>query len=249
MKESEKIEKKIIDLSDEKKNLNDKIKGVPRGYYEDKFLGYRTQLGSGSFLESVKDALNNRENSKFIQILKYEGHIITKEKLSELQSKVIKENEPHIKRIKEIDKIILVLEKNLIEAKEILEIPNNKTESEIDEGKLISSLLEVILGNDLKKYSLRKMERSLKKIGFTADHNSLHKKFTNQNFQLFLIAGIMRKKDQVKKEDEKDKLKSFEDWFNKSYLKVKGTNRKPKVNAFEGKEETNEFIDNIDLDE
>lgn len=234
MKESEIIKKKIENLIFEKEDLTNKIKPVPQFDYKNKFIGISLSNGK----------------EKYIKVLEHKEESITKEKLNELRATAIKENEPHINRIKEIDEIIPELKKKLVEvkAKEILETPNNKNESEIDEGKLISSLLDVVLGNDLKKYSLRKLESSLGKIGFNIDHNSLQKKFNNQSFQLFLIAGIMRKKDQVRKEVEKDKLQSFEKWFNTSYMKVKGANRKPEINAYEGKEETNDFIDNINLD-
>lgn len=107
MKQSERIEKEIKKLTDERESLINKLKVIPKGKYEEKFRGY---------------SLTYNE-PRYWRRLELDGKPISKEKLKELQTTAEKENEPHLNRIKEIDDLISSLQKKLDETKinELLE--------------------------------------------------------------------------------------------------------------------------------
>lgn len=238
MKESEKIKSKISDLSKEKNELRSKIKPIPKAKKEKKFIGFSLTTGKERWAEK----------------LIYRDKEITREKLKELRIAATKENEPHQNRIKEIDAIIPILKQRSNEARtnEILKNNRENVKGEIMEGQLIDEIIKVVLGNDIKRYSLRKLEELLGKNGYTIDHNTLQKKFKNNDFQILLSSYILRSKKRVRKETEKEKLESFDSWFKIHYLESfqKNINKRNVLGDREISndimEETNEFIDGIE---
>jgi hypothetical protein len=87
-----------------------------------------------------------------------------------------------------------------------------------NEGKLIDSILDIVINGELKKYSLRELESFLKKTGFKIDYSTLGNKFKKEAFQLLLCAAIMRRKNLLKKKTEKGNLDSFNSWYEEHYL-------------------------------
>jgi hypothetical protein len=257
MIESEKIGKKIKALLDEKNELIAKLKPVPKGRYKKEFIGYGIQFSGGSLIDAIRSVDYNSNNAKFTGLLTYKGKIITKEKLKELRSSIIMENEPIQKRIQEIEEIIPILQKRMVseKANEVLaqsgknggKIVNSKLKE--NEGKLVDAILKIVLEDKLKKFSLRNFEKLLSNIGVRVDHNTLQTKFSNQEFQFLVIAHIMRRSNIVKNKIEKEKLSSFQNWFESVYMKRKVKNPTRFTSPAEAKEEVNKFIDDINIDQ
>lgn len=104
------------------------------------------------------------------------------------------------------------------------------------EGLLIDLILDIVVmgfikEDEYKKYSLRTLADEVTKKGYKIDHSTLGNKFNRENFKILITASIRRKKDSLKKPDEKQRLDSFLNWFNIVYwnntsIFKKSTNQK-----------------------
>ena len=205
MKESERIEIKIRELIYEKEEIIKKIQPVPKGYYENELIGFRTQFERGSFIDAIRNTDFTPSNAKYRKVLKYKGEKISKEKLNRLRSNVINTNEPFIKRIEEIDEIIPVLRRKLTETKanELLGSSTKNTENKTSDnylinlsehGKLKKFVESFIQTEDFIKLNIPKHETLLanhkKKI-----ENLLKQKYSDYKLNISSFYTILREHD------------------------------------------------------
>lgn len=190
--------------------------------------------------KSIKELKKEIEKIEIPKLLGYDKKILrTKNVRSE--GFTLREIEVNIyegkteKEVNEIEENKSKLENDLRHLELLLEItkrlqPNeikkkskfiNENEKNINELELIDNIFKVVLGDEIKKYSLRNFEKTLIKNGFEIDFRTLGNKFLKEDFRLQILAGIMSKKKSFKKIMDRDKLDSFEKWIDENYIKGK----------------------------
>jgi hypothetical protein len=187
MKESQNIEIKLRELAEEKERLIKKLNPIPKGYYKQQFM---------------------QENATFRKVLMYQDKPITKEKLNEIRSFVIQENEPYEKRIREIDELIPILNQKLVEAKanELLEIPKEDNDLKTSD----TSKIGLSEHGELKAFVEKLIEspefialKIPKHHTLKANHKIMIKKLLNSKYPDFVVNlksfyTILRKLDYSK---------------------------------------------------